>query len=63
MPVLTRECPSCAMDAPTDVAECPMCGYEFPALRTGSHTMAWVMIGLMIIFGTPILAWLMGWFG
>ena len=59
----THECPSCALDAPADAAVCPFCGYEFPASKPGSFTVAWLMIGLMILFGIPVLAWLLGWLG
>ena len=58
-----RECPSCALNAPAGTTECPFCGYEFPSSEPGSFTVAWLMIGLMILFGIPILAWLMGWLG
>ena len=59
----TRECPSCALDAPVDGEECIYCGYEFPTPKTGSITVTWLMIGLMILFGIPVLVWLMGWLG
>jgi len=58
-----RECPSCALDAPIDSVACPYCGYEFPTPKLGSFTVAWLMIGLMVLFAIPILAWLMGWLG
>ena len=57
----THECPSCALDAPADAEDCPYCGYEFPASKPGLLTVAWLMIGLMILLGIPILAWVMGW--
>lgn len=40
--------------------ECPYCGYEFPAPRPGTRGVAWIMIGLMILFGVPLLVWLIG---
>lgn len=59
----TRECPSCALEAPADADECPYCGYEFPVPRPGVRPMTWAMIGLMVLFGVPLLVWLMGWLG
>ena len=56
----TRECPACAMDAPADAAECPMCGYEFPVVKAGLGLSAWLMVGLMLLFALPLLAWLFG---
>ena len=59
----TRECPSCAMDVPAEAETCPVCGYEFPVARAGVRPMAWVFVGLMVLFAVPALAWLLGWFG
>ena len=51
------------MEIHLDEEECPFCGYEFPTSRPGLFTVTWLMIGLMILFGIPILAWLLGWLG
>lgn len=59
----TRECPSCALDAPADAAECPFCGYEFPQPRAGTRPVAWLMIALMVLVAVPLVAWLLGWIG
>jgi len=48
---------------PEDAAECPYCGYEFPVARAGTRATAWLMIGLMVLFALPVLAWLLGWLG
>jgi len=44
------ECPSCALQAPADAETCPYCGYEFPEQRRSIHWMAWVFIGIMVLF-------------
>ena len=59
----TRECPSCALEAPAHAAECPACGYEFPVPRAGVRASAWLFVALMVLFAVPLLAWLLGWFG
>ena len=46
------------MEAPADAAECPWCGYEFPAPRAGVRPSAWLMVVLMLLFALPLLAWL-----
>ena len=51
------------MEAPADAAECPFCGYEFPAPRAGTRPVAWVMVALMVLFALPLLAWLLGLLG
>ena len=43
----TRECPSCALDAPKDAEICPYCGYEFPVQKTSVSAMAIVMALLL----------------
>ena len=58
-----RECPSCAMEVPSDAEVCPMCGYEFPVPKTGVRASAWLFVALMVLFAVPLLAWLLGWFG
>ena len=58
-----EECPSCGLAVPEDAAECPYCGYEFPVARAGTRATAWLMIGLMVLFALPVLAWLLGWLG
>lgn len=59
----SRECPACALDAPAESEACPYCGYEFPTRKAGLTTAAWLMIGLMILFGIPMLAKLIGFIG
>ena len=56
----SRECPACALDAPVEVKTCPYCDYEFPAPKSGSLTVTWLMIGLMILLAVPFLRWLFG---
>ena len=63
MPEPMRECPACAMEGPADAAECPYCGYEFPVARPGTRPATWLMVALMVLFGIPVLAWLLGWLG
>ncbi len=59
----TRECPSCAMDAPNDSEECPFCGYEFPVAKPGVKPVTWLLIALMVLFAIPVLAWIAGMLG
>ena len=54
-----QECPACAMPTPADEPECAVCGYEFPEPKAGLGTMAWIMIGLMLLFAIPLLRWLL----
>ncbi len=56
----TRECPSCAMDVPGGSPSCAVCGYEFPTPRAGVRPAAWLMVALAVLFGVPLLAWLLG---
>lgn len=58
-----RECPSCGLAVDDDAEVCPYCGYEFPVRGAGVSTMAWVFVGLMVLFALPLLAWLLGWLG
>ncbi len=46
----TRECPSCALEAPADAEECPYCQYEFPPEQKGTTIMAWVFVILIILW-------------
>ena len=55
-----RECPACAMEAPSEATECPYCSYEFPVARRGSRPVGWLMVALMVLFALPLLAWLSG---
>jgi RNA polymerase subunit RPABC4/transcription elongation factor Spt4 len=41
-----KECPSCAMEIPSDAEICPICGYEFPA---GNNYLSVIVIVLLIL--------------
>lgn len=43
-----RECPSCALEGPSDATECPYCGYEFPPERKTSRAAAVAFVLLML---------------
>ena len=58
-----RECPSCGFAVDERAEVCRYCGYEFPVARAGTGPMAWVFVGLMVLFAVPLLAWLLGWLG
>ena len=51
------------MAVPAGAEVCPVCGYEFPVARAGVAPMAWVFVGLMVLFAVPLVAWLLGWLG
>ena len=55
----TRECPSCALEAPADAATCPYCGYEHPAAGRGNRFFALLFI-LLLLGGVlvGVLQWL-----
>ena len=57
MPDRTRECPSCALEAPTDAEVCPFCNYEFPVAKKGIGSMAIVFVLLMLL---PLTCWALG---
>ncbi|MDG5766558.1 zinc ribbon domain-containing protein [Balneolales bacterium ANBcel1] len=46
----TRECPSCALEAPVDAETCPFCGYEFPQQQKGTTIMAWLFVALIVLW-------------
>lgn len=46
----TRECPSCALEAPADVDTCPYCGYEFPEQPASRVWMAWLFAALLLLW-------------
>lgn len=46
----TRECPSCALEAPTDTDTCPYCGYEFPEQPASRIWMAWLFAVLLLFW-------------
>ena len=58
-----RECPSCGFAVDTGAEVCPYCAYEFPVRKASTSTMAWLFVGLMVLFAVPLVAWLLGWFG
>lgn len=49
----TRECPSCALEGPSDASECPFCGYEFP----GPHPrwQVWTAVAVAALLVWPLL--------
>ena len=47
----TKECPSCALDAPFDADECPFCGYEFVPERRVS---AWAAVAFALLMLIPL---------
>lgn len=48
----TRECPSCALEGPADVAECPFCGYEFP--EPHPRWQVWTAILVALLLAWPL---------
>jgi len=42
-----KECPSCAMEIPSNEKSCPICGYEFTEQR---GFIKWTAILLLIVF-------------
>jgi RNA polymerase subunit RPABC4/transcription elongation factor Spt4 len=42
-----KECPSCAMEIDEESRTCPICGYEFPEVKTGYK---WIAIVLLLLF-------------
>lgn len=54
----TRECPSCALEAPADATECPYCGYEFPELRKPVRGAAWLFLLLLLYPLYEAIRWL-----
>lgn len=50
-PSETNECPSCALDVPTDQPECPYCGYEFVPERRIS---AWAALAFVLLMLLPL---------
>lgn len=55
-----RECPSCALEGPSDAAECPYCGYEFPPERKLGKATALLFVLLMAWPLFEALRWLLG---
>ena len=41
------ECPSCALEVPSEAEECPYCGYEFPRQKRSVMVAAVVMALLL----------------
>ncbi|HYG19926.1 MAG TPA: zinc ribbon domain-containing protein [Ohtaekwangia sp.] len=41
------ECPSCAMEIPSESKTCPVCGYEFARSNSG---LRWVALALAVLF-------------
>ena len=48
MTTATRECPSCALDIPTDADVCPYCDYDLPRDKGSTLVWAWVFILLLM---------------